>query len=92
MNEVISTAGDLRRFLAQTMMDIKNGPGNGGITIAQGLAIAANAKELTASMQVEVNVAKVKLAAGESHKNLGEVTSLGKMLIGDDSVPMLSGK
>ena len=45
-------------------------------------------------LQVEdtYGVHSVKLAAGESHKNLGEVTSLGKMLIGDDSVPMLSGK
>ncbi len=87
LNEVIRTSGDVRRLLAQTMMDIKNG----NISTDKGMAIAALSKELTASMQVEINVAKVRIAAGETGKSLGELTHFGKMLIEDNSTPTLSG-
>ena len=56
LNEVIRTSGDVRRCLAQTMSDLRAGT----IPVATALAIAANAKEITASLQVEVNVAKVR--------------------------------
>lgn len=87
LNEVIRTSGDVRRLLAQTMTEIKNG----NLEVNKGLAIASLAKELTASLQVEVNVAKVRVAMLTSGHNIGQITHLGKMIIEDGSVPTLSG-
>lgn len=86
-NEIIRTSGDVRRTLAQTMNDIRTGT----ITVDKANAIASLAKELTASLQVEVNVAKVRIATLDSGKALGELTHLGKMVIEDGGVPTLSG-
>lgn len=87
LNEVVTTSGDLRRVLAQTMVEIKNGQ----LSVDRGLAIASLSKEITASLQAEVNVAKVRVAMLSAGKNLGDVTSLGKLIIEDGSTPMLSG-
>lgn len=87
MNEVIRTSGDVRRLLAQTMVEIKSG----ALTVDRGLAVAALSKELTASLQVEVNVAKVRMSSLDAGKAIGELTHLGKLLIDDSSTPTLSG-
>jgi hypothetical protein len=87
LNEVIRTTGDIRRTLAQTMSDIRTGE----IPVQKAMAIAALAKEITSSMQTEVNIAKAKFALGENGKALGDITHLGKMLIEDGDVPTLSG-
>lgn len=87
LNEVIRTSGDVRRLLAQSMSEIRSGD----MPVAQGMAIAALSKELTASLQVEVNVARVRMATLDAGKTMGEVSHLGKLLIGDDSTPTLSG-
>ena len=87
LNEVIRTSGDVRRLLAQTMSDIRSGD----ISVDKAQAIASLSKELTASLQVEVNVAKVRIQTMESGKALGELTHLGKMIIEDTSVPTLNG-
>jgi len=87
LNEVIRTSGDVRRLLAQTMSDIRSGD----ISVDKANAIAALSKELTASLQVEVNVAKVRIQTLDNGKALGELTHLGKMLIEDNSTPTLSG-
>lgn len=87
LNEVIRTSGDVRRLLAQTMVEIKNG----NLSTDKGLAIAALSKELTASMQVEINVVKVHLAAGESGKKMGQLTQLGRMVIEDVDPQTISG-
>lgn len=89
LNEVISTSGDIRRLLAQTMVDIKNG----AISVDKGMAMAALGKEITASLQAEINVAKVRVAMLQTGRNLGKLTELGRMVIDDQgSVPMLSGQ
>lgn len=88
MNEILRTSGDVRRLLADAMVAIRSGE----LSVDKGLAIASLSKELTASMQVEVNVAKVKTAMLDTGQKMGELTHMGKMLIGDDSVPTLSGK
>ena len=87
LNEVIRTSGDVRRLLAQTMSDIRSGD----ISVDKANAIAALSKELTASLQVEVNVAKERIQTLDNGKALGELTHLGKMLIEDNSTPTLSG-
>ena len=88
MNEVINTAGDLRRLMAQTMADIRSGD----VSVDKATCIAALAKEINSSLLAECKVAKVRMDILATGKTMGEVTHLGKMLIGDDSVPMLSGK
>ncbi len=87
MKEVIRTAGDVRRTLAQSIVDVRSGD----LSVDKGMCVAALAKELTASLQVEVNVAKVRIQLGESGAALGKLTTLGRLIIEDDGVPTLSG-
>ncbi len=88
INEVIRTAGDVRRTLAQTMVDVRTG----GISVDKGMCVAALAKEITASIQAEVNVAKVKAVMLDAGKDMGTLTHLGKLVIEDaGTVPTLSG-
>lgn len=88
MNETINTSGDIRRLLANAMLGIKNGT----LPVERGLAVAALSKELTASMQAEVNVAKVRVSLLATGKSMGEITTLGKLLIGDDTPTTLDGR
>ena len=89
INEIIRTSGDIRRFLAQTMSDV----GSGRLSVDKGLAVAALSKEITASMQAEVNVAKVRLSMLDTGSDLGKITQLGQLVIEDSgSVPTLDGK
>lgn len=89
LNEVIRTSGDIRRTLAQTMIDIRSGE----LSVEKGMCVAAIAKEITASMQAEVNVAKVRVSMLSIGKNMGEITTMGKLVIEDEgSVPTLSGQ
>ena len=88
IKEVIRTAGDVRRTLAQTMVDVRTGD----ISVDKGMCVAALAKEITASIQSEVNVAKVQAAMLEEGRDMGKMTHLGKMIIEDNgAVPTLSG-
>jgi|WetSurMetagenome_2_1015567.scaffolds.fasta_scaffold144799_5 hypothetical protein len=88
MNEIIRTSGDVRRFLAQAMTDV----GSGKIEVGKGMTIAALAKEITASLQAEVNVAKVRLTVLATGSDMGKITHLGQLVIEDaGSVPTLSG-
>lgn len=89
LNEVITTSGDIRRLLAQTMVEVKNG----SLPVDRGLAVSALARELTQSLQTEVNVAKVRVAMLKTGNNIGKLTELGRMVIDDHgSTPMLSGQ
>jgi len=88
LKEVIRTSGDVRRVLAQTMVDIRTGD----IPVETGLAVATLAKEISASIQAEVNVAKVQASMLKEGKSIGNLTQLGKMTIEDaGSTPTLSG-
>lgn len=89
LNEVIRTSGDIRRFIAQTMVDIRSG----AVPVDKGLCIAALAKEITSSMQTEVNVARVKVSLLASGADLGKTVQLGNLIIEQsDSTPTLSGQ
>ena len=89
INEVIRTTGDVRRTLAQSITDIRTG----ALDVSTGMAIAALAKELTATLQVEVNVAKTQLAIQASGADMGAITTMGRLVIEDaGSVPTLSGE
>lgn len=89
LNEVLRTSGDIRRFLAQTMTEIRSGD----LSIDKGMAIAALSKEITSNMQTEVNVAKVRVQMLATGRNMGDVTQMGRLVIEDEGgTPMLSGK
>jgi hypothetical protein len=88
IKEIIRTSGDVRRILAQTMIDVKDG----SLEVSRGLAVASLAKELNNNLQVEVNIAKVRVSVAASGKNMGEVTEMGRLVIEDaGSVPTLRG-
>jgi len=88
LNEVIRTSGDLRRFIAQSMSDVRSGD----LSIDKATCIAQLSKEITSSLQAEVNAAKVKVALMQSGTDIGKITHLGKLVIEDEgSVPTLSG-
>lgn len=89
INEIIRTSGDIRRVLAQTMIEVRSGE----LSVEKGLCVAALSKEITANIQAEVNVAKVRVAMLDGGKNLGDVTQLGRLVIEDEgSTPTLDGK
>lgn len=87
VNEVIRTSGDVLRLIAETMQDVRSGR----IDTSKATAIAALAKELTSSMQAEVNVAKVNMALRKEGMGMNKISNMGKLLIGDDSTPTLDG-
>lgn len=88
MNEIIRTSGDVRRLLAQSMQEIRSGQ----MDTSKGQVIAALAKELTASMQAEVNVAKLNAQLLKDGASLTRISHMGKLLIGDEATPTLDGK
>lgn len=88
IKEVIRTAGDVRRTLAQTMVDVKSGE----LSVDKGMCVAALAKEITASIQAEVNVAKVQSSMLNEGKDMGKLTQIGRLVIEDaGTMPTLSG-
>jgi hypothetical protein len=88
MNEIIRTSGDVRRLIAESMQEVRSGK----MDLGKANAIAALAKELTASMQAEVNVAKVNIQLRKEGMSTAKISHMGKMLIGDDSTPTLDGR
>lgn len=88
LNEVIRTSGDVRRMIAETMQEIRSGK----IDSSRGQTIAALAKELTASMQAEVNVAKLNMQLMKEGMNVNKISNMGRLLIGDDNAPTLDGR
>lgn len=88
MNEIMNTSGDIRRLIANAMVEVKNGT----LPVERAQALAALSKELTSSMQVEVNVAKVRTSMLAVGKSMGEITTMGKLVIGDDTPATLDGR
>jgi hypothetical protein len=88
MNEVIRTSGDIRRLIAESMQEVRAGKMDTG----KAQAIAALAKELTSSMQAEVNVAKVNMLLRKEGMSTAKISHMGKMLIGDGATPTLDGR
>jgi hypothetical protein len=87
LNEVIRTSGDVRRLIAESMQEVRSGK----MSTDKAQVIASLAKELTASMQVEVNVVKVNIQLRKDGLSTQKISHMGKLLIGDDSTPTLDG-
>ena len=84
----IRTSGDVRRMLAETMIDIRTKK----ISVDQGAVIAQCAKALTDSMQVEVNIAKSRVQLLASGVEISKTQHMGNMLIAADAEPSVPEK
>ena len=80
MSDIIEvrTFGDVRTLILQTIMGIRDG----GLSVAEGMAIAANIKMLNDNIQAEINAAKVSLLSEERGHSFGKITHMGARLIG----------
>ena len=76
----LATFGDQRRFILDTMMELKNGI----MDVNRGMAIAANMKVLNDSVQVEINVAKMSIIARQAGHDFGTIVNMGRKLLGND--------
>ena len=74
----INTFGDARRFILNTMIELRDGK----MDISRGMAIAANMKVLNDNIQCEINIAKVAISAKEKGHDFGRVVHMGTALIG----------
>jgi len=80
INQLV-TFGDQRRMILDTIMELKNG----NMEVSRGMAIAANMKVLNDSVQVEINTAKMSMAARQAGHDFGSIVNMGRKLIGNDS-------
>lgn len=71
-NSQITETGELRRFLANSLLGIKNGD----LDIAKAAQITKMAAQINESLYAEVKVAAVQKAAGK------EAAELGKLRLG----------
>jgi hypothetical protein len=76
----LTTFGDVRRMVIETIMELRAGK----MSPTQGMAIAANMKVLNDNVQVEINAAKLALATEGKAHNFGRVVGMGQRLIGND--------
>lgn len=76
----LATFGDQRRLILDTIQALKNGEMDTG----RGMAIAANMKVLNDSVQVEINAAKMSMAARAAGHDFGSIVNMGRKLIGND--------
>ena len=70
MRNKLKTTGDLRRFMADTMLEIKNG------TVEEGVArnLIKMSAQLNESFYSEAKIAKLKLEAGEAMDKFGQLS------------------
>lgn len=73
----IENFGDARRFILQTMIQLRNGE----IPVSTGMAIAANMKVVNDNIQAEINAAKLAITAQEKGHDFGAVLKLGHRVI-----------
>ena len=88
IKEIPSASGDIRRMLAESMYAVKTG----SMKASDGLALAAIAKEINGSLQVELNVIKVHMQLRKEGLSHMKIANMGKLEIGDDSPALLDGR
>lgn len=81
MNNQLATFGDARRLILDTILELRSGE----MDVGRGMAIAANMKVLNDNIQVEINSAKMAMAANNAGLSFGGVVRMGQKLIGSDS-------
>ena len=75
----LATFGDQRRMILDTIMELRAGT----MDVSRGMAIAANMKVLNDSVQVEINAAKMSIAARQAGHDFGRIVGMGKKMIGN---------
>lgn len=73
----IMNAGDARRLILETVLDLRSGR----MSAATGMAIAANMKVLTDTVQAEINYTKVAMLAQERGHDFGKIVPMGQRLL-----------
>ena len=76
----LTTFGDARRLILETIQAVKNGD----MPATNAMAIAANMKVLNDSVQVEINAAKLAIQTEGSAHNFGRVVGMGQRLLAND--------
>ena len=76
----LATFGDQRRMILDTIMELRTG----AMDVNRGMAIAANMKVLNDSVQVEINAAKMSMAARQAGHDFGQIVNMGRKLLGND--------
>ena len=79
----ITTFGDVRRMIVDTIVALRDEK----MDVGRGMAIAANFKVLNDNVQVEINAAKMAMAARDEAYGFGQVVAMGQRLIGNSSEP-----
>ncbi|WP_025040998.1 hypothetical protein [Nitrosospira briensis] len=79
--QTIETFGDVRRFILETVVALRDGD----LDISRGMAIAANMKVLNDNIQVEINAAKLSIATDGRAHQFGRVVKMGRRLISDNT-------
>lgn len=80
----LATFGDQRRMILDTIMELKAGT----MDVGRGMAIAANMKVLNDSVQVEINAAKMSVAARQAGHDFGRIVGMGQKMIGNSAEQM----
>jgi len=75
----ISTFGDARRVILNTISDLRSGD----IEIGRSMAIFAGMKVLNDSIQTEINAAKMTIQAQQAGHNFGRIVGMGQKMIGN---------
>jgi hypothetical protein len=78
----VKSFGDVRTLILQTIMHIRDG----GLTTSEGMAMAANFKELNSNIQCEINAAKLAIQTENSANSFGKLRTMGATLIGTTEV------
>lgn len=77
----LATFGDQRRMILDAIMELRAGT----MDVNRGMAIAANMKVLNDSVQVEINAAKMSIAARQAGHDFGRIVTMGTKMIGNDA-------
>lgn len=77
----LSTFGDARNILLETIIGLKNKE----IPVERGLAIAANMKMINDNLHAEIKAAKLSLEAEKVGRDFGEIMRLGKRSIAGET-------
>ena len=77
----LATFGDVRRMILDTIVSLRDEK----MDVSRGMAIAANFKVLNDNVQVEINAAKMVVAAEDKVHNFGRLVGMGQRYIGNSA-------
>lgn len=75
----ITSFGDARRMLLETIQSVRDGT----LETSKGMTVAALMKEVNTNIQVEINQAKMVIAAQKEGHDFGRMVGMGQKVIGN---------